>query len=331
MMGNGNVCTVLLNWNGCSDTLECLNSLVAGSSVPQSIVVVDNDSSDDSVEKLSAWGISHYKKIVLLASEELRREEQGDSPFVLIRNSENSGYAAGNNLALSWALAQDSFDYIWLLNNDTVVATDCLARLLDCAEQSSAAILGATVVYVDNPTVVQCAGGCRYNPVTTVFKPSLAGDPLHEVLQDAKEPRLDYIYGASMFVKTELFDSCGLLNEDYFLFYEELDFCKQAQRHGYDLRWCREAVVAHKVSRSVGRAGSGDCRQQVFANYHENLSTLIFTRKFYGILLPFVMLCRLLAKLAIYRKRRDWAVLRAVRDAYRDFISGANLRGGYGQ
>ena len=96
-----------------------------------------------------------------------------------------------------------------------------------------------------------------------------------------EQPCLDYIYGASLFVRAEVFTRCGLLNEDYFLFYEEIDFCTRAKRAGFGISWCRDSIVFHKGSQTVGRVDSGDRGKIAFANYHENLSTLIFSKKFY--------------------------------------------------
>ncbi len=321
------VCSILLNWNGWNDTLACLDSLVASERQPTSIVVVDNGSTDQSVERISAWAKKRFGHVPELKYGEA---DSGKSafvpPFLLIRHPENYGFAGGNNSAVSWAVRQDVFDFIWLLNNDTTVRPDTLDRLLCCAEQTGAGVVGSTIVYASRPAVIQCAGGCLYNPLTTVFRPYLAEKSLAEALR-AKGPRdFAYIYGASLFVRTELFSNCGLLNEDFFLFYEEIDFCKRVRRAGYTLSWCTEAVIHHKGSSSVGTPDSATSEKTAFANYHENLSTLLFTRRFYPWLLPLTLCFRFFGKLAVIGLRGDWFLIRSLVLAYFDFFVGRNRK-----
>ncbi len=324
---SGKVCVIVLNWNGWSDTLECLESLVRTEPLPQTIVVVDNGSTDQSVERILLWAKERFGHVPVLNYGEADTEKSGVAPsFLLIRHSENFGFAAGNNSAISWALSRDVFDFIWLLNNDTTVHPDTLGTLLWCAEQAGAGVVGSTIVYEDRQEVVQCAGGCFYNPLTTIFRPYLAEALLSEALRGKEPHDFDYIYGASLFVRAELFPRCGLLNEDFFLFYEEIDFCKRVRRAGYTLSWCTEAVVRHKGSSSVGRPDSAGREQRAFANYHENLSTLLFTRRFYPWFLPLALFFRFFGKLAVVSIKREWFLVQPLLLAYFDFFMGRNRR-----
>lgn len=323
---SGKVCVIILNWNGWVDTLECLDSMVKAKPRPESIVVVDNGSTDQSVERILGWAGKQFNHVAVLRSEEAGSGQASGSgpPFLLIRNSANLGFAGGNNPAISWALHQNTFDFLWLLNNDTTVRVDTPGALLQCAHQSKAGIIGSTVVYSDRPEVVQCAGGCFYNPLTTIFRSHLAGEPVGVALQKKDPLDLDYIFGASLLVRTEVFARCGLLNEDYFLFYEEIDLCRRAKEEGYSLHWCRESVVRHKGSQSVGRRVSATRKKIAFANYHENLSTLLFTRRFYPWLFPLTMLFRFFGKLAVIGARGDRFLIRPLLMAYLDFFIGRN-------
>ena len=134
-------------------------------------------------------------------------------------------------------------------------------------------------------------------------------------------------FGASLFVRPEVFHRCGLLNDDYFLFYEEIDLCTLATKEGFALYWCRESVLLHKGSNSVGKPDSGNRKKIAFANYHENLSTLLFTRGFYFWLLPLTLLFRFFGKLVVIGTRGDWYLARPLCAAYVDFFSGKNRRG----
>ncbi len=324
----GKVCIIILNWNGWADTLECLDSLVQLKLQPVSIVVVDNGSTDQSVKHILSWAAERFGHIPpVLESDKVDSVNFAVPPsFLLIRNPVNLGFAGGNNPALSWALRQDFFEFLWLLNNDTTVHQDTLERLLCCAEQTGAGLVGSTVVYDDRQEVVQCAGGCLYNPLTTVFRPYLAGKSVDEALQRKDPPDLDYIFGASLFVRSEVFARCGLLNAEYFLFYEEIDLCRRAKEEGFSLHWCRESVVSHKGSSSIGRPDSADGKKRAFANYHENLSTLLFTRRFYPWLLPVTLLFRFFGKSAVVGVRGEWFLIQPLLRAYLDFFRGRNRR-----
>jgi GT2 family glycosyltransferase len=236
-----------------------------------------------------------------------------------MQNTTNLGYAAGNNTGIRLALSKGHFDFIWILNNDTTAHERSVETLLVCAkDHPGTGIFGSSVVLADK--TLQCAAGYRYNPLTTIYRPALGGEKLDKVLQGNHSPRLDYIYGASMFVRTGVFKKIGLLSEEYFLFYEELDFCRRAKRAGLGMGWCRDSIVYHKNSSTIGRPGSTEKGKIVLANYHENLSTLIFTKKFYPVWLPFAMLFRFFGKLAFIIKRRDWHLVRPLLWAYRDFF-----------
>lgn len=318
-MAHDLVCAIILNWNGWPDTCACLSSLHGAVRRPDTIVVVDNGSEDDSLAHITAWAARYFSAPLTLDGDAAAVQGPGDPPpWLLIKNSRNRGYAGGNNPAISWALAQGCYDYLWILNNDTLVAADSLARLLDCATTSPAGIFGATVVFAHQPHLVQCAGGCRYNPWTTIFTPALAGSSLATVLQTEEAPEIDYVYGAAMLVRGAVFRRCGLFCEEYFLFYEEMDFCQRARRAGYGLHWCRQAVVAHKVSRSV--IGDGGRLQRTLANYHENLSTLIYSWRFHKFLFPFIICFRFFGKAAMVARRREWYLLVPLWRAYGDFF-----------
>jgi GT2 family glycosyltransferase len=329
---SADICIIVLNWNGWNDTLACLQSLARLDVAPASTVVVDNGSTDESVNQILSWAKEHFPRVTTIDVDKAvaRTTSTSPPPFLLIRNPVNSGFAGGNNIGISWALQQNVFDFIWLLNNDTTVRPTALAALLDCAAQNQAAgIYGSSVVFAEDAEVLQCAGGCLYNPLTTIFIPCLEGKNLAAVQQDTAEPAPDYIFGASLFVRAEVFRRCGLLHDAYFLFYEEIDFCKRAERKGFTLHWCRESVVLHKGGSSVGRPVDGNKRKTAFANYHENLSTLLFTRRFYPWLLPFVLLFRFAGKTAVIGKRGDWYLFRPLCMAYMDFFTGKNRRNRY--
>lgn len=328
-MNNPRVFLIILSFGQHELTLACLESLVHLSSPVDTIIVCDNNSPAPTCQAILAWGTQQFggDKVEVL-DHGFENQSAGQARFVFIQNGANVGFAGGNNPGIRYALACGS-DFIWLLNNDTTVHPAALEHLLLCAGTEKTDIIGSTIVFDDDKKTVQCAGGCIYSPATTIFKPAMGSKPLEKVMRQINQPRIDYIYGASLFVRKEVFVECGLLNEDFFLFNEEIDLCTRAKRTGFAISWCRDSIVYHKVSQTVGRADSGDRKKIAFANYHENLSTLIFTKTFYPHLLPFTMAFRFLGKLAILTKNSNWYLVWPLLNAYRDFLAGRNQRERY--
>jgi GT2 family glycosyltransferase len=307
------------------DTLICLQSLLElKDNRLSTIVVCDNGSTDSSVQKIIAWAKqafgSHLIAQTAMADMDVNNSDN-DLRLLLIENQNNLGYAAGCNSGIRYALNRD-FQFIWLLNNDTRVHPDALTALLSCAAiNADTGILGSTIVDFYHQDRVQCAGGCYYWPLTTVFKYARSGRWLHEVISAPLNKELDYIYGASMFIRSDVLKCVGMLNEDYFLFYEEIDFCLRARSSGYHLRWCPQSIVAHQQSKSFKSLGALKIRNRV-ANYHENLSTLIFTARFYHWLFPAAFMFRFFGKLMNMVIRGDWHLLQPLFRAYIDFLRG---------
>lgn len=313
------ICVVVLNWNGWEDTLACIQSLLESKPSPDRIVICDNASTDGScdhiVKNLTCNFNYRFVSIRSRIHEALNRSPQ----ITIFQNEANAGFAAGNNPGIRYAMDRDA-DFIWLLNNDTVVLPDTLAHLILCSQAyNEAGIWGSTIVYDHAPEKIQCAGGNRYCPVTSITRPALEGMVLSQVL-NISEPRIDYIYGASFFVSNQIFKTIGLLNERYFLFYEELDFCIRAKHMGYSIFWCRNSIVRHKSSRSINRLQSkGKSAAQKIA-YHENYSTLLFTRFHYPAYLPLLIPLRFAGKIFFIFLRRDFHLLQPLLRAYRNFL-----------
>jgi len=239
-------------------------------------------------------------------------------PFVLIQTGANLGFAGGNNVAIRYALTTQQYEYLWLLNNDTVVDANALSALYEYAAlHPQIALLGSTVVDYYQRDRVQCAGGCRYWPLLTIFKPVFGGQPVSWVMQYNVPIRLDYVFGAAMFLRVAAAQKVGLLNEEYFLYYEELDYSQRLKPQGYQIGWCQKSLVYHKGSASIGSVREN----KQLANYYENLSTLKYTANFYPRWLPLVMLSRFVGKSFALISRRDFYLFAPLFRAYRDFMA----------
>lgn len=336
---------IVLNWQGWEDTLVCLESLrqltYRG---PISLIVCDNASTNDSFSHILNWAKQYYRStqmaifpqppLELLTSFATTSIESYFEPqkakvvpslpsysFILIQTAANRGFAGGNNVGIRYALLTQAYQYLWILNNDTKVAPEALAALYDCATaQPQIALWGSTILDYVQSDQVQCAGGCRYFPVLTMFKPVLGGYSWSVLKQQPPASvKLDYVAGAAMFLRVTAMERVGLLNEEYFLFYEELDYTQRLKRQGYQIGWCPQSLVYHKGSASVGNTTAGSREQLRRANYYENLSTLKYTANFHPKLLPLVIILRFILKSLVLLKRGDFYLFPPLWQAYRDF------------
>lgn len=215
----------------------------------------------------------------------------GGCVYQIIQSKENGGFAAGCNQGIT-AAREAGARYVWLLNNDANPEKKALSALLQCAGGKTDTLLGSTVVEHDAPQTIQVAGGVAYDPVSTRIEPGHTGKDV-SAISTLPTPELDYIYGASMFIPMAAFDAIGTLDEAYFLYYEELDFCTRARQHGLKMGWCRESIVRHIGGRSTG--GKRESTSHI-AIYHEARSTMIYTRKHHPAKLAAVACIRLAAK-----------------------------------
>jgi GT2 family glycosyltransferase len=329
------VCTILLNWNGWTDTVECLESLFRSDYPPTPVVVCDNGSEDGSLERIRAWAEGRLdvwlpreqalRELVLppvakpIPYVEYTREEAerggdpgaADVPLVLVRTGGNLGYAGGNNVGLRYALARGDRDMVWLLNNDTVVRPDTLRPLVEELRGApDVGICGSTLLSYHAPGVVQTLGGARYNRWLALSRNIGEGAPAGALpSRRAVLRRLDYVTGASMLVSRALLTELGLLNEDYFLYFEELDWSTRA-RGRFRISWAPESVVYHKEGASIG-GSSRDKAKSWTSDYHFVRSRLLFTRRYARRAMPTVYLALLVAALRRVM-RRQWPHARMV-------------------
>jgi GT2 family glycosyltransferase len=294
---------VLLNYGGSADTLACLDSLLAQQRLPARVVIVDNHSPGGDLQRLrqglgarSAALEAAAARSPLPAAQawaEGRRDALEATPAAprawlsLVDNGENGGFAAGNNTGLRLLLREPALTHAWLLNNDTLVPEDCLAALLAAAAARPAVGLwGATVLDAHAAGGrVQALGGGGMRPRTAetfhlgAFEGRASVPRTPEAVADI-ESRMAYVLGASLFATRAWLERVGLLAEDYFLYYEELDWAWRGRRHGLALGYAPAAVVHHKEGATIGTAPEGGSALSV---YHLHRSRMIFCRKHLGL------------------------------------------------
>lgn len=287
---------ILVNWRRAEDTISCLESLDFHQQVGDLVVAVcENGSVDGSDSLLRGYLKSHGVESSLRCDErDTTAFAYGDgdemSPsYFLVLSETNRGFSGGNNLAYRVASAHRRFDYVWFLNNDTEVEPDTLSLMLARMRQDARiGICGSTLVYAHDRKTVQALGGAVYWPWTGLVSELGQGGPWPQpVNQAAVEARMSYVSGASMLTSAVFLERVGLMSEDYFLYYEEIDWAVRARRAGFRLGYASDAVVYHKEGAALGSGKSS--QRSALAEYYGMRNKLVITRKFFPWALPTVL------------------------------------------
>jgi len=241
------VYTVLLNFNSAEDTINCIESINKITYPNIKIVVVDNNSSDNSVEFLKSSDIN----------------------FKLILSKDNFGYAKGNNLGIKYAL-EDSAEYICILNSDVEVEESFLEPIIKLlSENNETGIAGPCICDFENKDRVQSLGA-YINLYTGLAMGRNKGSLYSSINESIID--VDYLGGACFVCKKEVFEKIGLIPEIYFLFYEETEFCLKAKHQGYSLKCIPESRVYHKGSATISKYNG-------LSYYFLNRNRIIFMKR----------------------------------------------------
>jgi len=276
---------ILLNWNNWHETRECLESLEKIDYSNFEIVLVDNGSNSSDIENIKEANMQHT-----------------------LYNPNNLGFAGGNNVGIKYALERGA-DYVLLLNNDAIAAPDFLTELVNAGESDkSFGILGSRIY--------------KYGTDDVVFD----GGEINKLMTKAEHIKqgltlllpVDYITGAAFLIKREVIEKIGLMREEYFLYYEDVDWCIRAKRAGYKCVLAPTSKVWHKVS-ATNKEGSPS-----YIYYHTRNGLMlakfngnIFQKNFAYLLGAWVLL-KQIPKFFMGESKKTWAksMTRGVLDFY---------------
>jgi GT2 family glycosyltransferase len=215
------VLIIVLCFNGIADTLACLASLRQVTSPAINVLIVDNGSTDATPAQVR----QHFPEVAVL--------ETGT----------NLGFAAGNNVGLHYGLTH-GYEYMLLLNNDTEVAADFLARLLEVAESDPhIGVVGPTIYYYERPDLVWSAGGCIDWTHGECSMRTNQPDTNHN--QAASD--VDFVTGCALLIRSTALEQAGMLDERFFMYFEETEWCVRIQRAGMRIVHVPDAKVWHKI------------------------------------------------------------------------------------
>jgi len=327
---------IILNYNGWQDTVECLESVFNSEYKNYQVVLVDNDSPNNSMKYIINWAegkqevdydanskLKHlsqpfepkpldyvyYTKEEALNGGNKEKESKFNNPMIFIQAGENRGFAAGNNIGLKYMLKKDDYDAVWLLNPDTLILPDTLTKLVAYAQKkpSDVGIIGTALLYHHAPETLQALGG-GFNPCFATGRHILGHSPYtQETLEKFKLEDVDMIIGASMLIRREVLKKVGLLEEDYFLYFEEIDYALRAKKEGYHLGIEPDAIVYHKEGASINNNASQ------FSDFYAMRNRLLVTSKLQPWYIPTVVLGLLLSSLIRLRRReytKSWMIIK---------------------
>jgi len=261
------VSIIILNWNGWQDTIACIDSVKTLTYRRFSITVVDNHSTDDSIDRI-----------------------RNAHPDILpIDSGANLGFAGGNNIGIRKAL-EDGAEYMWLLNNDTLVEPHSLSEMVEVA-QSDASIgaVGSVLYYMDQPNIVQAWGGGRLY---------MWGGVARHIRTPKSTSKINYISAASILLRRQALEEVGLLDERFFMYWEDADLSFRLRKAGWKLAVASNSYVLHKENATLGRRSAAQ-------NTYNQRSSIIFYRKHSPIpIIPITV--GLLARITKRILQRDW-------------------------
>jgi GT2 family glycosyltransferase len=273
---------VMLNWNELHHTVPCINSLKESSIRLSKIFVFDQASEDGSGKKLQGM-------------------YENDSQVEILINEKNYGFAGGMNIGIQKALDMGA-DYVFILNNDTIVDKYCINHLYDVLNsESKAAVAGPAIMYYSNPEKLWQAGG-YFNKIKMGVKVPDKGKLLSEI--NPKISSIEFLTGCALLIPKNTFQTIGLFDPSLFFYGDDVDYGLRIKEAGLNLYFVPNAKVWHKIEDITVD------RTTPYVLYHLARSTVIILRKrfsgfqkFYGILLQFT----------IYTAFRIWQTIKGRR------------------
>jgi GT2 family glycosyltransferase len=219
------VYVILVNYNGFSDTIDCLDSLKGVTYSNYETVVVDNASPDGSYAKLQRAEV-----------------ERGD--FVLLQSGWNGNWAGGNNCGIELAL-RDGAEYVCLLNNDTVVEPEFLSALVQTAKRDERiGLVGGKIYYYDSPSIIWYAGAAYISWLTYSWH---HGEGKKDAPEFNQEKETGWVTGCLMLISAEALRAVGKAYEGFFFYRDDLDWSVRIGRKGYKILYQPKSVIYHKI------------------------------------------------------------------------------------
>lgn len=278
---------VIVTFNAADVIIDCLESLMRAEGVALEIVVIDNSSTDGTLAVLQSWlaGAQNWTApgdcpFTITADRPVL--EAGSHRIAVHEAGVNGGFAAGVNMGLAVLMAKPALTRFWILNPDSMVPATSPRAMATCtAPDEGFSLMGGRVLYYDYPEQIQIDGGTinRWTGVTGNLN-------LCAPYPQTPPPRaeeMQFITGASMVASRQFIERAGPMPEDYFLYYEEVDWA--LRRGNLPLILCQEAIVYHRAGTAIGSPTIGRPASP-FSLYFKHRGRMRFVRRYFPWALP---------------------------------------------
>lgn len=223
------VSIILVNYNGYIDTVECVKSLKDIAYDNYEIIIVDNGSAEDFLK---------LKKTYI------------EDDVIVINSGDNLGFSGGNNVGIKYAI-ENKTDYILLLNNDTIVESDFLNYMVDdCLNNNDNIVVANKIMYLKEKSKIWYGGG-SFSSITS--RTIAYGINEEDIGKCNLKMKVSFASGCCMLIPVEVIQNIGFMNEEFFLYCEDTDYCQRIQNAGYMIIYEPKSKIYHKVSASTNK------------------------------------------------------------------------------
>jgi len=242
------VIIVILNWNNWQDTIECLESVNKSEYRNFEVIVVDNGSTNNSVQKI----------------------KNKFNTMILLETGENLGFSAGVNYGLKFAINNHA-DLILLLNNDAIVSKTAVTELVKrISRDERVGLIGGKILFLEDKHKIWSAGGRIKKTTKRTYQ---FGEGRYDDGKYNTEREVDFLSACCLLIRKEVIEQIGWYDPDYFMYYEDVDFCVRAKQYSYKIVYWPQAVIWHKV---------GGASNKSLMDYYRMRNYLLFLKKRYS-------------------------------------------------
>jgi len=293
---------ILVNYNGHLDTIECLESIMKQNGSNFQVIVVDNSKTECYLTQISKWSNGQYNDKIntqfpeiiyplstkpipsVIVNEKGFLNKDLTDKLILVKALQNKGFAAANNIALKYIQRfGKNEDLIWFLNNDTIISKatmqDVVFKFNAFKGDKHKTLFGTPLLEYYDPKQIQAVGG-HYNRFFGSTSHLGEGLKYHNGI-NTSQFNVDYPIGASMMVTNSFIKTVGLLNEDYFLFYEELDRETRLRKKNGRVKILNVFGVLHKQGKTTNAKNKGSNSKSEFIDLLLVKNRISFTKNYY--------------------------------------------------